>query len=699
MSISANFPQHAKWIGTVEPPIAEQHENGNPVLCLHRTFEVTETAPARVLYAGLGLSVVHINGRRVGDAVLQTAFTDYRKSVICAEEDVTALLRVGTNEIEVALGDGWYNQTAKDTWGFYHAEWRGERKLRLALFVGEKEVLCSDESWSVSTNGVIRESALRLGETHDCNRRIDWKTADRAIEHPAPAGRLKLCDMPPIRECECLDFVSCTDYGEGYLLDFGKNIAGYVRLNLQLPKGTTVRVIHGDRLENQRIDNESNAQYIKNENFSYQTDTYIADGETQCFFPLFAYHGFQYAEIEGLPDPPQKGEVQGISIHSDFRRIGSFRCSDADLNRLYDMSLAAAEANFQAFPSDCPHREKNGWTGDGQLSAEQYLLNYDCAQNLCKWLEDMAESQREDGAIPAIVPTAGWGFTWGNGPAWDFALFALPHLLKQYRGIENPVLQTAIRYHAFLQTKSVDDLVDWGLGDWNFPKCVPKDRIAPRELTSSCYYLQMTRFLAEWTGEEKYTELAERIGKAILAKYGNADQMGALAALTYFGLSDRTDALLESLEQAEYHYAAGILGVYYINNVLLAHGRCDVFLRLLRTRGYPSFLEWADRGGTALWEDFEGTNSRCHHMYSDIAAGMIKGVAGIRVLAADRVDICPDPVDLTEFEAMTELPAGRIAVAYREGKYQVEIPQGVRACFCKRDRRIELSAGVSELNA
>ncbi len=674
-----------------------QNENGNPALYLHREFELRAPKSATLLYAGLGLCVIYINGRRVGDAVLQSAFTDYRKSVLCEREDVTGLLLSGKNVIDVILGDGWYNQTAKDTWGFWRAEWRGARKLRLALIVGEETVLCSDTDWLMSAEGEIRSSSIRLGERHNCCKSIDWLRALPAVETEAPKGTLKICEMPPIRECEALDFVSCAPYSGGYLLDFGKSMAGYVRIEGNFPAGTIIKVRHGDRLENGRIDNTSNAQYIDNQVFEYQTDVYIADGTARVYFPLFVYHGYRYAEIEGLPEEPNKGSIKGISIHTDFARIGGFTCSDERLNTLYEMSIAASEANYVGIPTDCPHREKNGWTGDAQLSVEHYLLNYACEQNLLKWLEDIAEAQHKDGAVPCIVPTSGWGFDWGNGPAWDFALFALPRALKKYRGIENSVLQTAIRYHAFLETKSREHLVDWGLGDWNFPKCVPKDRIAPRELTSSCYYLEMTRLLAQWTGEMRYASLAEQIEGAIRQKYAGDTRMGSLACLTYFGIADRTEALLEALEANGWRYAAGILGVQYINNVLISHGHCDAFLRLLRTRGYPSFLEWADRGGTALWEDFEGTNSRCHQMYADLAAVLIKGVGGIRVRSAECVELCPDPVDLSSFEAHTALPSGTVSVAYASGAFTVRITGALEAVWTKDGGQILLKEGTHTL--
>ncbi len=683
MSIPAVFPKEAQWIGLPEPIPQNQPECGNPALFLHREFELTEKAPARVEYAGLGLSVVWINGVRVGDAVLQTGFTDYRRSVITAREDVSELLQVGKNVIEVMLGDGWYNQTTRDEWGFSMAPWRGARKLILSLTVGERVALVSDTAWLASIDGFLRAGAIRLGETHDYRCHIDWTRAVHAIVHDAPAGRPKYCDMPPIRECERLNFVSCTKYEGGWLLDFGKNIAGYARLYAALPPGAAVKLRHGDRLENGRIDNTSNAQYIYNEDFEYQTDTYISDGEKRSYSPHFAYHGFQYVEVEGLEHAPARGEVQAISVHSDFRRIGRFQCSDERLNRLYEMSIASAEANFHAMPTDCPHREKNGWTGDAQLSIEQYLLNYDCVKNFGKWLEDIAEAQREDGALPCIVPTCGWGFHWGNGPAWDYALFALPEAMERYRGYKNAVLPTAVKYFNYLENKSVDNLVKLGLGDWNYPKNVPVE-VAPLELIASCYYLQMSRLLARWTGESRYTKRAEAIRTAIDVKYAAAPGMCAIAAMTYFGVRDRFDELLRELEICDYHYRAGILGVQYVNRVLTEKGRTDLILRLLRQKDYPSFLYWAEKGGTALWEDFEGKNSRCHHMYSDIAAVLMRAVGGIRVLSPTEVSICPDPVDLDWFEVSTELPAGRVSVAYRDGSYTIELPDGIKVIDAAR---------------
>lgn len=654
----------AQWIGGRELPPEEQPENGNPAIYLRKTFEVKEKSPARVRYAGLGLSVVYLNGRRVGDAVLQCAFTDYRKRVLEAEEDVTGYLREGENELLVVLGDGWYNQTTRDEWGFFRAEWRAERKLLLTLTAGREKVV-TDGSWKVSAEGEIVRSALRLGETRDCRRKIDWDRAENAVVLPAPAGKLCLADFPPVRECETLDFASCTAYPGGYLLDFGKNIAGYVRIRA---KEGRIKVRHGDRLTEGRIDNASNAQYIYNKSFEYQTDTYILDGEERELNPEFAYHGFQYAEVEGLTRAPERGRVQAVSVHTDFRRIGKFRCSDERLNRLYEMSAASAEANFVGIPTDCPHREKNGWTGDMQLSAEMYLLTYACEKNLLKWLEDIADSQEPSGRIPCIAPTSGWGYDWGNGPAWDYALFELPDQLERYRGIPNRYRAVWEKYYGYLESRERDGLVKVGLGDWNYPKETEVE-VAPTELTDSCYYAKMGRMLGK---DVRKTE------KAIREKYGEARGMGALACLCYFGIAEKFEELLAEIERQEYRYKAGILGVKYVNRTLTERGRTDVLLRLLRAEGYPSFLNWSERGGTALWEDFEGKNSRCHHMYGDIAAELVRGVGGIRVKGPAEVEIRPDAAGLEWFEAETELPGGKVSVAYKNGGYSVLAPETVR---------------------
>lgn len=176
-----------------------------------------------------------------------------------------------------------------------------------------------------------------------------------------PGGVLSPQTLPPIRECERLFPVSVTE-GEGYTLyDFGKNIAGYCSGSFSGERGARAELVYSDRLTDGRCDNASNGMYIFNPEVKYQTDTVIVGDKETFFKPKFVYHGFRYVEVRG------DARVRGLTahfVHTDLKRTGDFRCSDERLNDLHSMSLNAILSNYHGFPTDCPHREKNGWTGD-----------------------------------------------------------------------------------------------------------------------------------------------------------------------------------------------------------------------------------------------------------------------------------------------------------------------------------------------
>ena len=315
------------------------------------------------------------------------------------------------------------------------------------------------------------------------------------------------------------------------------------------------------------------------------------------------------------------------------------------------MCLASTEANFVGIPTDCPHREKNGWTGDLQLSVEQMLYNYDCATDLKKYLYDICDCQLDNGCIPCIAPTAEncFGYDWGNGPVWDLALFEIPYRLARLQNdfeTAKNVLPALEKYYAYAETKqNALGLYEFGLGDWNTPQCLPKDA-TPLALVSSCSVLQMTRILKFFHTElfgsdggfaEKESLLANAIRAAFVKSDGNVadNSVCSLAAVLYYNLASEREKslifnnLLRVLYDADHTMQFGILGNKYIYRVLCENDRSDVALKLLKNDRYPSFGHWIRQGAVTLWEDFEGTNSRNHYMFSDISAVFYQYFAGI----------------------------------------------------------------------
>ena len=639
----------AKWIGRSESE--KPYLGGAPATYFKKEFEFSKGRAKAYLYiAGLGLFNVYINGKKVGVGVLNSPFLDYNKGVFYETYEVSALLNNGHNIITVVVGDGWSCQNTVDTWGFFKANFKCEHKMILRL-VSKGLEINSDESFKVSEDGEITRSALRLGEYYDARRKPTY--SEFAVIKEAPRGKLLANNMHLIKEMKSYRYKTVEKLADGYLLDFGVNIAGYASVNISGSSAEHIKLVYGDRLENGDISNVSNAQYImdSSQNETYQTDMVTLSDGCVSFKPQFVYHGFRYIKVIGLSSPPTHGEIVAVSIRTSFKKIGEFKSSSRIINTLYDMCCASQEANFVGIPTDCPHREKNGWTGDLQLSLEQLLYNYDCEIDLHKFENDICKTQRDGGEISCIAPTDSniFGYDWGPGPAWDVAMFLTPFEIAKRTGdfeSARKYIPFMKKYSDYLETRRESDgLVEFGLGDWNPPRACSVTE-APLKLIASLYYKNMNDILAylcEKLGENGtvYSKRAKKMHELIRRKYvkrsGLVAEGGACAqaAAIYFGVVDGAlkdkvfKVLLKTLKRDKYTMRFGIMGSKYIFHTLCELGRCDIALKMLKQSDYPSFANWIKRGAVTLWEDYEGTNSRNHYMYSDIVAVFFKYFAGI----------------------------------------------------------------------
>ncbi|MBQ8725886.1 MAG: family 78 glycoside hydrolase catalytic domain [Clostridia bacterium] len=712
-ALVGGFPKACKWIGAGSVEIDKQNFNGNPATYLWKNFNVEKIEPTYLHVAGLGLFIAKINGKRVGDDLLNSPFTNYNKSVLYANYDITNLLQIGENQIEIVLGDGWFNQTAKDEWDFYKAEWRDNCKAILYIEGGVE--LFSDESFNCSVKGQITASSIRLGERVDFTQNHGDEFSFAVVMQP-PKGKLKSMQEFAIKQTERIKYKSVKKYDGGYIFDFETSITGYVSLTAKI--GKNVKIRYGDRLsEKGRIDNSSNGQYVYGG--EYQTDFLTGDGKEYTYTPSFTYHAFRYVEIEGLTEIPSDNQLIGVFIRSSFPEIGNFSCSDERLNLLSLLSNRSLKCNYTGFPTDCPHREKNGWTGDMQLSARVFIQNFECEENLIKWLEDICEAQLDSGMIPCIVPTATWGYSWGNGPAWDYALFTLPYeiyRIKRSVSAIKTVYKTCEKYLDFIFTTEKDGLYEMGLGDWNYPKNIEID-LCPTRLTSSCYVYSMTKTFAEFSrilGEEnkvkEYTEKAEKIKNRIKEEYLVEKEIvghTAISALIYFDIANEKEKeilfekLVKLVEKTGYKSIFGILGAKYTHNVLCKMGRIDVFIKMMKNSEYPSFGYWLERGATTLWEDFEGTNSRNHHMFADILAVMQTYVLGVNY-ADGELTVTPYLEGFKNLEGSVLTVNGKVDVALKTDGTAVSgkivAPYGIKAKLKLPHKEILLKGGLNIIN-
>ncbi|MES2373350.1 MAG: glycoside hydrolase family 78 protein [Bacteroidota bacterium] len=689
-----------------------QNENPDPAPQFRKTFHIIKKIKqARLYISGIGYNTPSLNGQKIGDRMLDPAFTRYDKTVLYTAYDVSENIRSGENVLGVVLGNGWYNMISKDVWGYDHAPWRNDPALIAQMEIifedGSKQTIVSDESWKVAAGPIVFNS-IRQGEYYDAgketpgwnNTGFDDKTWSQPLLVTGPAGKLKVQMLQPIKTAEKIIPKTIAEPQPGlYVFDFGKNIAGFAELKIEAPAGTEITLRYSERLSaNGRVDQQDVAQHVAGR--IVQTDKYICKGKgVETWRPSFMYHGFQYVEVSGLPAKPGKEMLTAMPVHTAMEQAGTFACSNKLFNDIQEAALSSYQANFMGYPTDCPGREKNGWTGDAHLAAEMGLYNFKGENAYAKWLHDIADEQRPSGEVPAIVPTAGWGYFWGNGPAWDNAMVLIPWYLYQYSG-DQRILQQMYphikSYVDYLGTKAEDNLIKIGLGDW-----APAKTKTPAEITSTAYYYVDAVLLSKMAGifgyaqdKEKYAALSNKI-KATFNKHyyhgaGIYDQgsQTALACAIYQGLSEANlnetvASLVTAVNKADDHLDCGILGTKYLLHALSDNGRSDIAYKIVNQRTFPSWGNWIDQGATTLWEQWNGTESRNHIMYGDVSAWFYKNLAGI---APDNEQpgfkkILFQPYfspDLTWVKATHQTMYGKIAADWtKEGntiKYTITIP-------------------------
>ncbi len=691
-----------KWLSYTKPrtPGSDDQALGTwqqaaPSPVFRKTFIAAKPVQSAKIYiCGLGYHDLHLNGIKVGDRLLDPAFTRYDKVFFYVTHDVTGQVLQGKNAVGVMLGNGWYNSHTPCEWNFEKSPWRDKPCLRMLLRLvytdGIEEIVATDETWRANTGPVLLDG-IRQGEIYDARLETPgWDRAefdDTQWANPeivaGPKGIPRAMMMPPIRITQTIKPIAVAEPSPGvFVYDLGQNIAGFARLNVSGAKGTRVSLRYSERL-----DEKGNIQRKEIDMFRkgapFQTDVYILKGEgTEVWQPRFVYHGFRYVEISGFPGKPQVNNLTGCVVHTAFEPAGEFTCSKDLFNKIQILTNWSYRGNFHGYPTDCPQREKNGWTGDAHLAAEQAMFNWQNAASYTKWMMDFKDEQRDTGELPGIVPTSGWGYAWGNGPAWDSAYLLIPWYLYQYQG-DTRILETHYenhkRYVDYLTSKARDSIVSIGLGDW-----VPAKTTTPEAVTSTGYYYIDTLIVAntaQMLGKKddaaKYFNQAQAIKDAFNKTfykgegiYANGSQT-ALSCALFQGLAEPAemdkvvDALVRNIESQDYHIDTGILGAKYIFNALADNGRIDVAYRMATQTTAPGYGYWIEKGATTLWEDWPGGSSLNHIMFGDISAWFYKYLAGIQVdpdyPGFARFMIQPRPVgDLKWVKARTDTIRGRI---------------------------------------
>ncbi len=691
--------RNAKWISSPGCPA-----DTAPVF--RRVFN-WNGGPAMLYITGVGFYDLRINGQAVTDELLNPAFTRYDKTVYYQTISLPNQLTQGENTIEVTLGNGWYNAQEKDGWLFHQAVWKQRPLMICALYAGENAVLVSDASWQWAESATVFNS-LRCGET--CDARITPDFCHSVAVTPAPGGELKPQTINPICVRRVINPVSANDLGDAVVYDF-RATAGNAEITVSGPAGAKVTLHYAERLtEDGHADQAESKQYVYTERF--QQDEYILKGEgEETWHSLFGYNGFRYVQVTA--DAGVKLiRVAARQFHTDLPQAGGFTAADESISRIQAAVVQSVLTNFHHIPTDCPHREKNGWTGDACLSCRQALYNLDMRDAYTKWLDDIVDCQRPSGQIPCIAPTSAWGYSWGSGITWDAVLTVIPWEMYRAYGDESILRRYAgaiKAYLTFMETMMSDGVPAAGLGDW----CPPKEaETMPEKALRICMAIlvgQISEKMGRILGDEAFMQQGRAIVETCTAAFhrdydglaGKTHAQLYYAMRLYLGLTDdpaQDEAwLVESMAYANGRILGGIFTARYVPEALMQIGRFDLLWKGMTAKGYPGWDYMEQLCGGTLGEKFDGDASRNHHMYSCIGAWYYEAVAGIipaepgygKILIAPHI-----PEDLPAFSAWHDTPHGRIAVDYAEGKLTVTVPEHIPATLRWMGRETTLNGGT-----
>ena len=749
LSAAAWFETGLLWtddwaVSWVEPgQMTDGAPGERPASLLRFEFDVDRAVVSARLHAtAQGIYEAFLNGGRIGDAELTPGYTQYDVRLQVQTYDVTSSLTAGRNAFAVVLADGWFRgQTgvtrAADQWGTRLALLA---QLQLTHDDGRVTVLGTGDGWR-SALGHVVAADLIAGEQWDLTRMqrgwtspgfddVGWDDVI-VVDH----GFAGLVDSPapPIRRVEEIVPVSVTRLADGrQVIDLGQNVNGWIRLSNIGPVGTTTTLTHGEWLDadgDVAVHNlEPDLPFLPHPLPAGQVDRVVSSGVPgEVFEPRRTTHGFQYVRIEGHPDVLTIDDVRGVFVHTDMRRTGWFSSSDERLDAFHEAAVRSFRGNACDIPTDCPHRERHGWTGDWQLYVPTAAFLYDVAGLSTKWLRDVAVAQWPDGTIANVSPTPSHEGRDGpiaflNGSAgWGDAAVIVPWEIHRTYGDEHVLAElwpTMVRWLDRAERMAREQrhperaarravpapheqyLWDTGFhwGEWLEPGGGPgpMDQLvaADKGDVATAYFAHSTGLMAHIAavlGKEddarRYTDLSERVRTAWQAEYldpegrltpdTQANHVRALAFdLVPAELRQRVaDRLVELIRKADTHLGTGFLSTPYLLPVLADTGHLDVAYELLFQDSEPSWLVMVDRGASTVWERWDGVSpdgvpheSLNHYSKGAVISFLHRYIAGIELVepAYRRFRIRPRPGGgLSSAEAAHESPYGRIASAWR----------------------------------
>ena len=706
---------------------------------IRRKFTLTAPVSGSIDITGLGYFELRCNGARVSEDRLVPALSDYEERrfrdlsypisdtfshrIYYLHYDLTPLLRAGENELEIFLGNGWYRQNERVAEG--HVSFGDSLKALYSAELREKDgtvfTLLSNGSETFEPTEVVF-SNLFLGETQDARLAGKPEKAEPVRVVPAPKSRLMLQQCPPDRVVRTIvpKLIFAADGKKIY--DAGENVSGWARVRARGKSGDIISLRFSEELTpSGEPDFESSGGCCTCESGrkQIQSDTFICSGEPFVFEPKFVFHTFRYIEVTGETE-----EITVAVVHADVPVTSAFSTGNEALDWLYDAYLRTQLDNMHGgVPSDCPHRERLGYTGDGQACAPAAMLLLGSREFYRKWIGDIMDCQDVSGGhVQHTAPFMGGG---GGPCGWGGAVVFVPYQYYRYFGDRNHVRECyphMKKWTEYISRHSEDGLVvreeeeGWCLGDW---ASLGKMEL-PEPFVNTCYFLRALRELAEMAellalpgDAAAFRQEVSDAQSALLRHYysrGTGSFCGGIQGADAFALDAGLTADSRTLENLKKRYSelgwldTGMFGTDILVDVLFRFGCEDLAFRLLTNDRPGGYLFMKRSGATTVWEYFGGRNSHCHPMFGAPVRSLFTHLLGIRQpegsagFASAKISPCfPEGLDRAFGSVLTV--AGRFTVSWsRKGgnvRVTAEVPEKTETVFRYESREEKLHPGIN----
>ncbi len=697
--------ENAKWITVPEDTRTSEHRfrdfknskakdtskvSSFPTGYFRNTFTAAKPIKsARAYIAGLGYYELYINGQKVGDHVLDPAPTNYDKQAFYVVLSPKTQLQEGKNTIAVVLGNGFYGQNLA-----FRRDPESEKSIaygppavRMLLDIvykdGTSQQITTDKDWKTVSGPIVFDNVYG-GEVYDANFEIpNWNTnnyddsKDKNVKITNPiVGKLRPQVLPPIRKLKTLKPIAITKADNGnWIVDFGQNIAGWVRLGVEEQKGSKIQLQLVEALKR-----TGNAIFLGStgggaSGLSQQLTYICRSSGRENWEPRFTYHGFRYAEISGLSKKPKPEDINAILVGSDVTETGHFDCSNPQLNKMNEISKWTVIDNLHGIPEDCPQREKCGWLGDAHATAEYILYNYDIATFYQKYMEDIRTQFRkvkggmnkDTYKVPTMIAPGKRTSTIAKLD-WGIATIYLPWYHYLYYGDQSIVseyyedMKQLTQY--YLSFKNETGIIDNGMGDWCPPRWDRKRNPSAMEchpvISATAYFYDILKVMKEFSILMNDTNYKTFLNNEIqsLKKSFNATYLTEIPSTKHqwygsqtatvmalqFGLvpdakrQNILNGLIYDINVTHGgHHSVGIHGNRYLYTVLSKLGQTELGYSLLTNPEFPSqtfimnsgFTTWPER----QWDwssGIEFSNSLNHPMHSGFAAYFYESIGGIQ---------------------------------------------------------------------